>query len=119
MKKNLFLFFALLFIFTANLYSQSGWFWQNPKPQGNAIFGIKMFDAESGIFINSDNLLSTRDGGQSWDITYTGFPWFNKSFSAPAENVYYMLADTAAIIRSTDKGRSWSFISNDPEIANS
>lgn len=116
MKKNLILFFALLFIFTGNLYSQSGWFWQNPKPQGNNILGFKMFDSDNGIFINSDNILSTHDGGQSWQRIYTGFPWKNKSISMADENTYFILADSSSIIKTTDRGNSWKYISTQQDI---
>jgi photosystem II stability/assembly factor-like uncharacterized protein len=119
MKKVLFSIFALLTIITANLYSQSGWFWQNPKPQGNTIFDIKMFDADNGIFINSDNILRTSNGGQSWQLTYTGFPWENKSISMPDGNNYYMLVDTSTIIKTTNKGVTWQYVSNTPDIKNS
>ncbi len=119
MKKNLFLIFAFLFVITSNLYSQSGWFWQNPTPQGNGIMAIKMFDANSGIFVNADNILRTENGGQGWEQIYTGFPWFNKSISMVNGNTYYILADTSIIIKTTNKGASWKYISNKPVIKNS
>ena len=57
MKKFLYIF---LFTTISNLtFSQSGWFWQNPLPQGNPLFGLKMFDANNAVCVDWDNILKT------------------------------------------------------------
>ena len=46
---------------------QTGWFWVNPLPQGNDIFGIQFFDVNSGYLLCDGGLvLKTTNGGTNW-----------------------------------------------------
>jgi hypothetical protein len=42
----------------------SGWFWQNPLPQGNWLNGVSFTDANTGTAVGSGGtILRTTDGG--------------------------------------------------------
>lgn len=68
--------FTILFIliFTAlSLHSQSGWIWQNPKPQGNGLNDVFMLDNNRIIAVGEySTILTSKDGGSSWsNYNYT------------------------------------------------
>lgn len=121
MKKNL-LFVAGLFVFfnllSNKMMAQSGWFWQNPLPQGNHIRTIISLDENNiiagglkGFFIKSS------DAGISWDISY-----FSQNFSISelkyfsSDNILFasvgdLVIGGTILYKSTDKGTSWDAIS--------
>lgn len=42
----------------------SGWFWRNPIPTGNTLFGVSFVDANTGTAVgDSGTILRTTDGG--------------------------------------------------------
>ena len=68
MKKTYFL--TLILILTSiNLFSQSGWFWQNPLPQGNQLFGVKFVNQNTGFATGeSGTVIKTTNGGSNWAV---------------------------------------------------
>ena len=45
----------------------SGWFWQNPLPQGNSLFGVSFTDANTGTAVGqSGTILRTTNRGATW-----------------------------------------------------
>jgi len=68
MKK--FLFALILLVNISNIsFSQSGWVWQNPTPQGNTLLSIQFLNSLTG-YAGSDagTLLKTTNGGLNWEI---------------------------------------------------
>jgi photosystem II stability/assembly factor-like uncharacterized protein len=69
MKRILFFIFALQLFISVNIYSQqSGWVWQNPLPQGNDIYYVKMFNSGTGYSSTPYHLLKTTNYGTNWNI---------------------------------------------------
>jgi len=65
--KKLYIFSFLLILSTSNVFSQSGWFWQNPKPQGNDLNDASFINSSTGWFAgNLGTLIKTTDGGISF-----------------------------------------------------
>ena len=59
--------FLLSFLIQQFGFSQEGWFWQNPLPQGNDLNSVCFIDANVGFTVgNSGTILKTTNGGQSW-----------------------------------------------------
>ncbi len=56
------------FIFVKITLAQDGWFWQYPKPQGNTLHDIFIFDQNTAIAVG--DLGKTTDGGESWDVQH-------------------------------------------------
>jgi photosystem II stability/assembly factor-like uncharacterized protein len=98
---------------TINLsFSQSGWFWQNPLPQGNDLHGLKMFDANTGFCYNYDNILKTTNGGENWQILYTGYATNLSGLSMVDVNLGYVLLDSTKLLKTVNGGINWSFVAN-------
>src|SRR4030095_3024276 len=120
MRKIIYILAAFHIIITCNLFSQqSGWVWQNPLPQGNSIFYIKMFDINTGICINSESILRTSDAAGTWTQIYTDFPGPNLSISKANESTFFLLVDSSSLIKSTDKCITWNFIAGNEILKNS
>ncbi len=70
MKKLIALLVLLFLVF--NLQSQTGWFWQNPYPQGNPLYSIS-FVANYGWAVGpSGTAIHTTDAGSTWEIVDLG-----------------------------------------------
>jgi photosystem II stability/assembly factor-like uncharacterized protein len=112
MKVRTISFLLTTLLITQFIFSQSGWFWQNPLPQGNWLNCIQMFDANTGYSYNMDNIIKTTDGGENWQVLYTGFNTDNTSLSMIDVNTGYILLDSTKIIKTFNGGYNWNFISN-------
>ena len=52
---------------------QSGWFWQNPLPQGNILRATAAVDANTVIAVGDlGTILRTTDGGATWTLQSSG-----------------------------------------------
>ncbi|NIW70633.1 hypothetical protein GWN15_17380, partial [candidate division KSB1 bacterium] len=53
--------------------AQTGWFWQNPLPQGNDLRDVSFIDANTGIAVGIyGTIIRTTDGGVTWSIQNSG-----------------------------------------------
>jgi photosystem II stability/assembly factor-like uncharacterized protein len=62
-------FFIIFYIITfANILPQlSGWFWQNPLPQGNDLVSIEMLSSSIGWAVGRNGtIVHTKNSGESW-----------------------------------------------------
>jgi len=60
----LFLFITLLCL---DLNAQSGWYWQNPLPQGNDLYDISFVGTSRGWAVGDHGyILHSDDGGLNW-----------------------------------------------------
>src|ERR687893_448391 len=55
---------------------QRGWLWQNPLPQGNAIYAVRFApDKLAGWAVGADGvILHTKDGGYRWEEQRSNTP---------------------------------------------
>src|SRR5258707_9438478 len=54
-------------------WAQSGWFWQNPLPQGNPLRAVSFVDANTGTAVGDyGTILRTTDGGATWTLQTSG-----------------------------------------------
>jgi hypothetical protein len=58
----------LVFILSISISAQNtGWFWQNPLPQGNTLNSVQLVSADIGWAVgDGGTILKTTDGGLSW-----------------------------------------------------
>jgi photosystem II stability/assembly factor-like uncharacterized protein len=65
---------TVLIVFANILFTQTnneGWFWQYPKPQGNTLRDIYVFDSLKAIAVGDlGTIIKTYDGGKSWDVQH-------------------------------------------------
>lgn len=109
-----YLIISFLFI-SQCIFSQSGWFWQNPLPQGNDLKDLFFVTSSTAYCINYDNILKSTDSGKTWDILYTGFKGFNSALYIYDENMGFIYLDSAYLIKTTNGGISWRIVSK-PDI---
>jgi photosystem II stability/assembly factor-like uncharacterized protein len=110
--KKIYILSLLLILTSHNIFSQSGWFWLNPQPQGNDIREIQALSnnivvgvTSGGTFIKSSN------GGVNWIVRYTGFDIDLCSISFLNEFTGYACGDPSGnyglVIKSTNGGTNW------------
>ncbi len=67
------LFLGIAGVGTSASFAQSGWFWQNPLPQGNTLRAIAAVDANTGTAVGLyGTILRTTDGGATWTRQSSG-----------------------------------------------
>ena len=105
-------FIWVLALCTHELLAQQGWYWQNPLPQGNSLYGVHAVDTSIVIAVGaSGTILRTTDGGTTWTPQSSGTIW-------PLNGVFFTDANTgtavggeavepATILRTTDGGANW------------
>ena len=53
--------------------AQSGWYWQNPLPQGNTLNGVFFTDANTGTAVGDvGTIIRTTNGGTNWTCQSSG-----------------------------------------------
>lgn len=70
MKKIILL---LMFAFEiSSIYSQEGWVWQNPLPQGEDIYRSRILNSNTGFLVTvAGTILKTSNSGLNWNIIPT------------------------------------------------
>lgn len=107
MRKAL-LFSALLFIFINEIsLSQSGWFWQNPLPQGNYLYNVS-FVNEQFVYISGagGTLLKSTDSGNNLTTIQTGLD-FDIGVNFINELTGFTTIYGDGFLRTTTGGTSW------------
>src|SRR5262249_37258849 len=111
MMKSIFrlwlLFLVIGSVSASRSFGANGWFWQNPRPQGNPLFSVSVLDANTVIAVGDvGTVIKTTDGGETWTAQppTAGTP-------PTRHGVSYVDADTATavgacgtILRTTDGG---------------
>jgi photosystem II stability/assembly factor-like uncharacterized protein len=126
MKKIILVLLVLTFKLS---FAQTGWFWQNPKPQGQTLRDVKIINSttvlaagDNGVFMKSTN------SGNNWTVqnlipvTETDYSQIYR-FNFITENIIFALASSTTrntltgkykLYKSSDGGTSWTsqFIDN-------
>ncbi|MGA2625367.1 MAG: YCF48-related protein [Bacteroidota bacterium] len=90
--------------------TSSGWFWQNPLPQGNNLFGIVAFDTLRAIGVGSaGTIIRTTDGGGTWQIQseVANVGGSLRSVFFPDNVDGWAVGDSGIFLRTIDGGASW------------
>jgi len=77
----------------------------------NALWDVKMFDAQKGIAVGSGIVMQTKDGGINWERLAVSGDNFN-SISALDSNLIYVSGLSGFVIKTTDGGKSWKRLRN-------
>src|SRR3972149_1852950 len=110
---------TLSLFFTSSLFSQTNpisWNWQNPKPQGNHLYDVHMFDSQRVISGGSaGTIIYTTNAGNEWEIEhsvggyqttpYTKTIWSLSFFS---DGIGWATRSDGRILKSTDYGETWT-----------
>lgn len=112
MRKLTLLIFINVFI-TGSLYSQSGWNWVHPYPQGHELKSAQFVNPELGFAAGEGgNIIKTTNGGVNWEVIWTGT-------SDPLYTVYFVNSQTGFVAggysggiikKTTNSGENWSTV---------
>lgn len=81
----------------------------------NALWDVKMFDAQKGIIAGSGIVMQTKDGGINWERLNVIGDNFN-SISAVDSNHIYISGLSGTIVKTEDGGKSWKRLRNGSNI---
>ena len=96
------------FILQQSITAQQGWFWQNPLPQGNPLYGVSFTDSNNGTTVGSaGTILRTTDGGQNWVTQTSGITQWLYGVSFTDSNNGTAVGEGGTILRTTDGGQNW------------
>lgn len=111
--KKLYLLLLLLLLNSHLSFSQTGWFWQNPRPQGNWLHGVEIIDANTIMIVGDGaTVLKSSDGGLTWNLNHypVGFNARKFQFVRFANsNTGWICGDSGAILKTTNSGSNWTY----------
>ena len=99
----------LLILVYSSIFAQSGWFWQNPLPQGNTLNSVFFYDTNSGWAVgNYGVILHTINGGSTWiaQNTVTHDLLYDVCFIDA--NTGWAVGDNGMILHTTNSGNTWN-----------
>jgi photosystem II stability/assembly factor-like uncharacterized protein len=89
----------------------SGWFWQNPLPQGNDLYGAFFITTSNIVAVGSGGtIIQSTDGGSHWSISSivkTIHVTFRSVYFTSATNGW-VVGDSGIVLKTTDGGQSWN-----------
>src|SRR5262249_16714511 len=104
----LILFFGITAVRTSS-FAQSGWFWQNPLPQGNTLSAAATPDPSTMVAVGyGGTILRTTDGGASWTPQFSGTTNILHGVSFVDANTGTAVGESGSIVRTTDGGATWT-----------
>ena len=111
--KRISIFVIVLFVtsilLSNNMMAESGWFWQNPLPQGHTLNDVYVFDENNAIAVGeAGTIIRTTDGGTSWvSLTGGGSDRLNSVYFIDA-NTGWIVGNNGTILKTTNGGTTWS-----------
>jgi len=99
----------IVFLFAViNVYSQSGWFWQNPLPQGNTLNDVRFLNSTTGYSVgNFGTIIKTTNAGVNWQVISIPTKLNLNSLFFSNNFTGYVCGDSGVVGKTTDGGVSW------------
>ncbi len=105
----------LIALFCFSIYSQSGWFWQNPLPQGNHLRGVDFINSTTGYAVGEGGtVIKTTNAGLNWLNVSMTFPVYLESIDFLNVDIGYAATAFATIVKTTNGGHDWTTSLNVP-----
>jgi len=110
MKRAILLTQVIFFFLTVTAaYSQSGWFWQNPLPQGNELRFVKFINTQTGSAVGyGGTILRTTNGGTSWTSQTSGTIEHLFGVYFTDVNVGTAVGNDGTILKTLNGGTNWN-----------
>ncbi|NNG26169.1 MAG: T9SS type A sorting domain-containing protein [Ignavibacteriaceae bacterium] len=105
MKQARYIIAPILVFFSTLIYAQSGWFWQNPLPQGNHLYDIESLTGLT-ISVGSDGTILSSTGS-GWQIRDAGVENYLFSISMKGVHVWVSGSDGTMLHNSDGVGYLW------------
>jgi len=115
---NKFFFLFLLVGFPVLLVAaQTEFVWQNPKPQGNSLYGMQFISVSIGWAVgNNGTIMKTTDGGKNWVFQ-------SSNTTAALTGVHFINSQTGwavganTVIKTVNGGDNWSVMTTSAPTA--
>ena len=86
----------------------TGWFWQNPLPQGNTLTGVKIVGPHSVVAVGySGSIIHSDDDGATWSVIKSGIEEHLSGVDFADPQTGMAIALDGTILKTTDGGESW------------
>ena len=99
--KKLFLniLFVVLISISANAQDNQNWKWINQYPQGNALYWVKMWDANTWYAVgNNGTFMKTTNAGQNWFINHKSTALLHNGEGATLYSAYFFNLNTGFVV---------------------
>lgn len=107
MKKLIFL---LLLLSSQISFAQTGWFWQNPLPQGNNLNAVKFININTGWAVGEKGtFIKTTNRGENWIPQNILFDSSLMSICFIDTLNGFICGKAGMIIKTTNAGLNWTF----------
>jgi len=95
---------------SANIAAPGGtWYWQNPTPQGNTVYGLCFADLNVGWAVGeAGTIRKTADGGATWTPQVSPVREQLRDVAFADANVGWAVSDAGTIIGTTNGGTTWT-----------
>src|SRR5258708_6287566 len=98
-----------LLLTSSTSLAQSGWFWQNPLPEGNPLYAVSVLSSDNVIAVGAfGTILRTRGGGATWTPQTSGTDRWLLGVSFVNGNTGTVVGENGMILRTTDGGATWT-----------
>ncbi len=102
-------FISIIFLSLTSQIFPQGWFWQNPLPQGNRIYGVNFISPTVGWAVTDyGTILRTTNGGTAWTLQSSGTSNRLWSVSFTDANNGTTVGRNGTILRTTNGGTTWT-----------
>ncbi|MBE2219551.1 MAG: hypothetical protein IAE90_15175, partial [Ignavibacteria bacterium] len=109
MKKILLILIGITII-SSTILAQSGWFWQNPLPQGNSLSSARLINSDINYLAGgAGTIVKTTDGGNSWSFINSGTTENILGLHFVNETTGLVVTNTQ-IRRTTNQGINWNVV---------
>lgn len=104
--------FTLALIFGINnvIFSQNGWIWQNPLPQGNNMSNLQFVNSTTAYAMCFNSVMKTTNTGSNWSIYYTNHSQNNTSLHFINETTGFIVSDTGIVLKTVNGGVNWNIV---------
>lgn len=101
---------ALIFGINSVLFSQSGWIWQNPLPQGNNMSDLQFVNSTTAYALCFNSVMRSTNAGSNWSIYYTMQEQNNASMHFVNETTGFIVSDSGMVLKTVNGGVNWSVL---------
>ena len=109
----------LITLLSQTAFSQSNWFWIQPKPQGNRITSIEFADRNNGCAVGDvGTIVRTTNAGQTWFTVPSPrtVDLYGVDFAKGNPNILVAVGDSGRILRSSNGGNNWYIVNTFPGV---
>ncbi|OGU38760.1 MAG: hypothetical protein A2315_01245 [Ignavibacteria bacterium RIFOXYB2_FULL_35_12] len=116
-------YFVIVFILIPSVISGQ-WFWQYPKPQGNTLRDIFIFDSSKAIAVGDlGTVIKTYNGGESWDVQHhaggTNIDLYSVHFTDTLNGwatggIWFV--NKNVLLKTNDGGQNWTEVATETDL---